>query len=679
MRWKQSLWLLLIFVLAWLPLLLGRSAISSAAGLFYLAEGTSPYFVPSHTALLYVWAPLVSLSACVLLLSPGLFLTLAVNKAKTAGQWIAYGLAVSIVVVSLVASLGQALGGQSLTGGAFSGVLVFTAVLSFIFLLWRARQGKITVTPFDRPNTTALLASILIVSYGLLVLLVPKFYWENFNGDGVHAFEAARLLLHQPLPFWPVGSGGVAGFPGTTSALFVFPTSWFIRLFGEIEAAVRIPYLIFLAGLFGILTAVIEHKRSRPLTLIEISLIWLGLLIYTVAMVYSATYSPYFADIALPATQDTLLTVTFLGMVLAFVQRERPWLISFIGLTYLGSPNGLLVIGFWWLAVLVVFRPVPWRDLTWTAVALVGFFMLSAMLPAILANLNLPIPGGEYGLVGLLRRFAFLQFTDWQRLLYVFIPAGILPALALFAWRWQDQLSRAITLVTGVYFLFFFVQAHISLHHFSFVMALPLIVFWRLEKQLWSSHRKWILTVAAALGLLSLFISLPRNFTPHTTARLMGDHIAYNIPGYDTFDPDAFLSSEMLSYIFPLTWEPAVPESAYGGSPLVWNYYANRKTEQGQENYLLQTAAAPSPPNTTLITAENGFALYVRDKTQWETDLATHLPAPAGSPVYAVPRGILFRSVPMTGGPYILNIVGIVELLGVDMDPILDRLGVERE
>ena len=191
-------------------------------------------------------------------------------------------------------------------------------------------------------------------------------------------------------------------------------------------------------------------------------------------MAFSATYNPYSADIALPTTQNTLLMVCFLGFILYFLKQEHKWMLLFIALTFFGLPNGVLLIGLWLLSVILLWRPLPRRQLVLTAAALLGCIVMSSIAPYILTVLHLPAPGREYGMVGLLRQFAFLQWADWRRIAYLVVPSGIIPATALLAWRWQDWVARTLTVVTITYWGFFYVQAHISLHHFVPIMLLPL-------------------------------------------------------------------------------------------------------------------------------------------------------------------------------------------------------------
>jgi hypothetical protein len=79
-----------------------------------------------------------------------------------------------------------------------------------------------------------------------------------------------------------------------------------------------------------------------------------------------------------------------------------------------------------------------------------------------------------------------------------------------------------------------------------------------------------------------------------------------------------------------------------------------------------------------LIAQENDASLYVRSEAVWRSHRALKPPTPAGSSIYAMPRGIFFRSVPLPNGPYIVNVVDVIEGFGFDMQPILDWLGVKR-
>ncbi|MDH3514713.1 MAG: hypothetical protein OEM83_07590, partial [Gammaproteobacteria bacterium] len=501
-----ALWL---FV-ACLPVLADPDAVARVAALHPLAAHAG-VGLPLETALLvYVWAPMVVLSSFVLVLAPGLLLALLTPVARDGCRWLLAGFAISLFLVSALAGIAQSIAGDPFTGRAFS-ALIFVSGLATLAVVagMRTRRPAGPLPPAD-PAFATTIAGMVAVAWVLMIALAPKIYWENLNGDGAHTLEATRLLLFQPVPFWLPGSGPIASFPGLTTGLFAYPGSWFMRLFGMHEAAVRLPFLLYLFLLFAVIVTLAEHGRRARLTALEQGLLWTGLSIYVVVMSYSATYNPYHADMGLPATQDTLMMVFFLAYALSFLERRHGAMCLYVGLSYFCSPAGLMLIGGWLVAVWLVERPRPWRSMLITVGAVVACKMLAAALPWVLEGLGLPLPGSEHSDFGLARKLRYLQWQDWRRFLFVAVPCGIVPAVALFAWRWQDRGARAFTVLTAGYFSFFYALGYISLHYFVPCMLLPLVVWWRGTALLDPRKRPWLLGATGVAAFAALAISLPR-------------------------------------------------------------------------------------------------------------------------------------------------------------------------
>jgi hypothetical protein len=664
---RAALGLFLALAAGWVPVLVDGGAVARAANLFPLAEQPHPYFMPGHAIGLYFWTPLVAASATLLLLTPGLLLTLALNGGRTVGHWLAGGLALSLLLVSATATGVQVALGGPLRGGAFAASVVACSAACLAVLLLRARGGRVCHWPLRQPHAAAQLASAVLVPGLLLIALTPKVYWENFTGDGAHAFESGRLLLHQASPFWSPSAGEIASFPGANTVLFCYPTSWFIRLFGEVEAAARLPYFLYLPALYGALLALIGVGRARPMGLAETWLTWVPLILFTVVMAFSATYSPYSADLALPGAEYSLLMACFFGSVLASLGTQRGWTALFTFLTLLVAPNGLQLVGLWVLAQVVLDRPRPWRDILTSVGSVAGTMLVLAVAVRLLGALGLPAPGQEHSFTNLLRRCAFLRFDDWNRFAYVVVPGGIVPALALFAWPWLDGTARRLALVTALYFAFFYVQAYGALHYFAPAMLLPVVVFWRSRFVTSDRLRRPALLGVCLAGGIALALSLPRYPALYTAGRAVGSAVEDRTRGYEVAAAPALKRSELLRKLFPDDAQPEVPGRSYGDSPLVWNYYAHHRPEGTRAvHYVLQKATDPTPPGSRLLAEREGTVLCVQDDSAWARDRALRPATPAGSRIYQVPRPALFRGYSWEYDRQVTRVEDVLARLGMD-------------
>ena len=179
--------------------------------------------------------------------------------------------------------------------------------------------------------------------------------------------------------------------------------------------------------------------------------------------------------------------------------------------------------------------------------------------------------------------------------------------------------------------------------------------------------------------MVALGLALPANPAPDVSGRLVGNAIEDRIGGYDKLDPAAFKRSELLYNLFPVDWDPRVPAASYGGSALVWNYYAHQPGRSAADtNYVFQGVSDPAPVGSRLVTQDQGVALYVLNEETWARHLAQRPPTPAGSPIFQIPRGIMFRSVPLIEGPPIVDVVEVVSHLGLPVDALIEKLGVKR-
>jgi hypothetical protein len=435
-------------------------------------------------------------------------------------------------------------------------------------------------------------------------------------------------------------------------------------LFGPIEASARLPMLLYLPVLFCLLVQLIEWRSPRPLEFAEEAALCFALAIYTVTMSFNASYNPYFADIAAPASFETLTVLCMLATIWFLWNARRGWFFFFALLSYLCRPTGLLVLGL--LGVAIMFcKPKhrrPW--LTWISVAMVSCVLIASLYD----NFYMPFMGREIGssypFHSVLSRWRYLRVDDLSRIGYVLFPSGIFPLISLLGCRWQDSWARIITIVSAAYFAFFYFQAFVALHHFAPVMVLPLVVFWRIYLQQQRRLRCVIVIALTATSIISLWLSLPQHFDVDRTVRSIGQRTAYLVGDYDTDYPEQVRHYELSFKLIPPGWDVEDPtkELVSGYGSII--YYSTRlKPPNTSINYLVQPLGHPVPPGFTEIADDKLAALYVKDTEQWFRDrFPLHLRTDYRSPLYDIPRSTLFYFRGIPEGQYSIDLKRLTRL-----------------
>ncbi|MCC6927915.1 MAG: hypothetical protein IT359_02880 [Gemmatimonadaceae bacterium] len=621
----------LLFALA-LPALLGTDVVESAAALWRLGGSAHPYWIPGEALRLYLLFPVVAVSACVLFLTPGLLTVQALRAANNVGDWVLRGIAVSIVLVSVAATAVQSILGATLQGRGFA--LVVVALSAVVFVVALAAGRRDAEMPWDSGDKAVAL-SLLVMPAALVAVLAPKFLWESLNGDGAHSFEAARRMLYSASPFFSPAAGGMSTYPGLKTFLPSYPISWFVRLFGETEGGARLPFILMLGATYAGLAALLKRPPDAPKA--DRWLLWGGLAAYTTVMAFDASYEAYHADIALPGVAVTLTVAMGLGLIGATIRGEGRWMAFFVALLYATSPAGLLFAGFWLVAMLLALRPLRIREGAIIVASLLACIAAEKVVPGLMSALGAAPPGTEHATGSLAKRLLALQWREVKRVAYVVLPSGIVPAVMLLAWWRQNQLARALSLLSAAVFVFFYTQQRFAVHFFAPAMILPLAVCWRAAPRSW-----WFRGAIVAGALIAIVASLPPTTTPWLGTREVGMALEDRTGGYRAGDPLVFKRSELLVALFPPPANPAVPEKSYGGSPLAWNYYANHRDSTVAPAYVLLRPGDPPPAGGFLAKENEAGALYVLDSVALGRHRGIRPGAGGIARVYRLPKSTLF-------------------------------------
>ena len=647
----------LLLAVSWAVMQTGAGVVSKVARLYPLQLPISPYFQPAYAWLLYGQLPLVILASLILLLLPGILLVLAVSGAKRWTELIILAFGTSFIINLTLTSAFKLIFAAVLDSRTFLVIEAGTAALIWVILLARVYRGAKLRWPLgDKRDRRRLYWTIAIPVVGLLALL-PVIFWQDPSADGFGALESGRSLFARLLPRYPSDiADGLPG-PGVGMIAMAYPIHWFVMFFGLIEAAPRLPILLYLPVLFCLVIQLIEFRSPRSLGVAEEAVLMLALAGYTVTMSFNASYDVYFADIASPAAFETLTVVCMLASIYFLWSGQDLWFFYFALLGYLCRPTGLMVLGLAGVSIALCARERLQGCLIRIAVALgmclvVGFVYEKVVVPSVAGTSMI-----GYSSSSIIARFHFLTLDDFSRINFALFPTGILPFISLLAIRWQDSLGRVLSVLTVMYFGVFYVPAFVALHHFVPVMIFPLVVFWRLYLFHGDHLRRIVLPVATVAAGVSLWLSLPRHFEINRIHREIGQATDYRVADYSIDYRKINHANLMLKLVSP-DWDVKDPSQELVASAYTIIFYALKpKDSHSNINYVVQLLREPPPPGFEKIADDGVAGLYVRDLQQWQKDRFRSLRTDYQSKLYYIPRTTLFPHWGVREGKYSVDLL----------------------
>jgi len=384
--------------------------------------------------------------------------------------------------------------------------------------------------------------------------------------------------------------------------------------------------------------------------------------VFIAALGFNDTYHAYSTDIASPANIDFLAMAGVLATLYFFWNDEPGWFLFSALFTHLTRPTGLMLLGLLFVGVFLLDRERlrPRLVLIGAAIAMmmvwtVGF---EKLLPRLI---DISIDSGAGQVAG---RFRYLRFDHVVRVLWVVIPAGILPVLALPQVRRQDNVARVLSLMAVLYFCVFYVIAFTALHHFAPATLFLIVIFWRMALKSPAAARRTAVTVGAAM--LALWLSLPRSMALDRTMRPIGAATVWNEGDYGGGYAEyrlAYDHKALLLELFKPFWEVADPAEEFIGSPWLQIRYARHGAILPETNYVVQPLVDPAPAGFTELAADSAAALYVRDMDRWRADRYRHRDTEWQSPVLRVRRETLFWMLGVDAGAYDIDVRRLLERL----------------
>jgi hypothetical protein len=626
-RWIR---LIVLAAAACLPALAAPALSARTSALYSVAANGNAYFVAGHAALLYLATPVAVLSSFLWFLLPGLLAALLLRAGQRVEELLLFGFALSLLFCPVVSALAKlAFGVPVVTSAFFLLWLALNVALAFLVLARRGAAARLAVA---QPAALRRIGQIILLTWLTLALLIPKIFWENFNVDGVEAFEFGRSLTWHYFPQWAVQDGVLVSH---NFVLFAFPNHWFTTLLGPIEAAARLPFSCTW-GCCLPLVLLIERASARSCD--RAKKLCSGWACCSTSWFKRTTRTTTPSLPTWPDGGDRYAVGSLFPRRDSCTLVESPRLVFlFAVLSYLASPGGLMLLGA--LAALIVVTPVPERPAhlktviaALLACVLISFLYEAVYVPAVFGRMK----ANQFSSISLVARLFPPTLNEFVRLNALLFTSGLLPALAAgvaLTRRRTDPVAFVLAGVTLLFFAALYIQPWTSLHQFTPVMVLPIVVFWRVYLSVQPRWQRWLLTGMVCATALCLFLSLPQHFRTNVTARELGRATDLRIGDAGLGYPRATQAGWAASVLVPQGYRLEYPNQPWGTDAYTWLYYSQRPAKV-RINYMVQPTREVPPEGFSRIDVRNDIALYVRDAQEWQQLRQTDFPRVVVSPLY---------------------------------------------
>lgn len=412
----------------------------------------------------------------------------------------------------------------ALTQSSFLAIYAIVLVSGIVVLLMRGdRRGALSDAAIIRSKEVWIGFILCCV---VMALMYDKVFIEAFIVDGIESFEFSKSLQSRVLPNWDLENGYFGFYPHFM--LFSYPNAFSIMSYGEYEAAIRLPFFLYLFLTYVITVTLIYPDKERP---------WPGLLVIALAFLLLATLHGYYyawgihTDLAQPATTDLLFLL--LVLLSSFYLINKRYVLFFLlgSLAVIALPIGRLFLVLMILSFVLAFRPNKQSVMTLALSA-------GTLLIAIELLYKLYVAFNPQGDVKWSITFMIAQYVDfptWNNLFWdvkvLLIAGGIAPLAACFLFP-KDATSKFFLYLAFFYFAFVLVNPYEKIHYFMPLSLLPTIIALRnISHQDTLPRMAWY--VAFGVSFLSLLVYYyPRDYRAQTLARTVGARTCIEFPSY---------------------------------------------------------------------------------------------------------------------------------------------------
>ena len=411
---------------------------------------------------------------------------------------------------------------------SYTVMLLTIIVAGWAIVMLRHRPSPMPGLTTENART----CGVALAAIGILVVAFwGKIIHEDFNGDGLEAFELARSLVQHPLPWWDIETtaGGYFSWHLTHPPLLAFLHLPALMLFGFTEASVRGVFVFTWLLTIPIAWVIVETGSTSP----RASIRWLATL-GLLPLVFNALFYSGTDDFSELAKCGEIVLLALAVAAVALLQRRH---------LALGVTFAVMASGIRWYGPVVMVTAVGLfaisdrryrRALVSLLIALGAAGACALMLSAATGHLPIWLAQVRYESRGIIGGVAAYRAAPLSLAFHFLLFSGFLaPVVALM--RWQDRTTRVLSWLCILVLVFVARSSLVANHYLVIAAYLPTLVLCRMLAQRPAGPG---IRVAFAFGMGAILAAswclLPTRIPVHNATSLIGRQTCLDASSYES-------------------------------------------------------------------------------------------------------------------------------------------------